>query len=150
MSKGGRPSKFEVVKDIIIKIAAYGLTDQQMSDVVGVTKQTLNNWKKENPEFFDSLKESKLYPDSQVVRSLFERANGYSHMEDKIFNDNGDPLIVPTIKHYPPDTTACIFWLKNRQPELWRDVKNVEMSGEINNPFKDLTTEELRKIAKKK
>ncbi len=52
---------------------------------------------------------------------MYERATGYSHAEDKIFNDGGEPLIVPTTKHYPPDATSAIFWLKNRQPAKWRD-----------------------------
>ena len=46
---------------------------------------------------------------------------GYEHKEDKIFNNNGEALVVGTTKYYAPDTTAAIFWLKNRQPELWRD-----------------------------
>jgi hypothetical protein len=28
--------------------------------------------------------------------------------------------------HVPPDTTACIFWLKNRDPQHWRDVQQME------------------------
>jgi hypothetical protein len=51
---------------------------------------------------------------------LFERAKGYSHPEDKIFNNNGEPLIIPTVKHYPPETAACVVWLANRQPNKWK------------------------------
>jgi len=56
-----------------------------------------------------------------VVRSLFQRACGYSHPEDKIFQHEGNPVVVPTTKHYPPDATSAIFWLKNRDPANWRD-----------------------------
>lgn len=97
-----------------------------MADFFGVTEKTLNNWKKAHPSFFQSLKQAKDELDSRVVRSLFERATGYSHPEDKIFNDNGTPLVVPTTKHYPPDATSAIFWLKNRQPDAWRDKSSVE------------------------
>lgn len=129
--KRGQPSKFEKVKDIVIRLAKYGLTDKQMAEIIGVTEQTVNNWKKANPSFFESLKSEKEIADAKVERSLFERATGYSHAEDKIFNDNGQPLVVPTIKHYPPDTTAAIFWLKNRKPAEWRDRQDIEHSGGI-------------------
>lgn len=129
--KRGQPSKFEKVKDIVIRLAKYGLTDKQMAEIIGVTEQTVNNWKKANPSFFESLKSEKEIADAKVERSLFERATGYSHAEDKIFNDNGQALVVSTIKHYPPDTTAAIFWLKNRKPAEWRDRQDIEHSGGI-------------------
>jgi hypothetical protein len=49
-------------------------------------------------------------------------------------------------KEVQPDTTAEIFWLKNRKPETWRDKKDIEHSGNINNPYEGLTTDELRKL----
>jgi hypothetical protein len=61
-----------------------------------------------------------------VASKLFHRAIGYEHPEDKIFNNNGEEMVVPTIKHYPPDTTAAIFWLKNRQPDKWRDRQEID------------------------
>ena len=51
-------------------------------------------------------------------------------------------------KQVAPDTTAQIFWLKNRKPVEWRDKKETELSGglQVNDPFKNLTTDELRKM----
>jgi len=120
---------------MLYKMASYGMTDKQMADVVGVSEQTVNNWKLKDPNFFESLKAEKEIADARVERSLFERATGYSHPEDKIFNDNGTPLVVQTVKHYPPDTTAAIFWLKNRKPKEWRDRQELEHSGEISMPI---------------
>ena len=60
---------------------------------------------------------------------------GYSHEAVKIFNDGGQPLIVPYTEHYPPDTTAAIFWLKNRRPEQWRDKSQQELSGPGGSPL---------------
>lgn len=131
----GQPSKFEQNKDLLLKLAKHGLTDKQMADIVGVTEQTINNWKKKDSDFFESLKEVKTIADSRVVRALFERATGYSHPEEKIFNDNGTPMVVPTVKHYAPDTTAAIFWLKNRQPVDWRDKQDLEVSGKDGGPI---------------
>jgi hypothetical protein len=62
-----------------------------------------------------------------VERSLYERANGYSYDAVKIFCDkNGNVTKVPYVEHVPPDVTACIFWLKNRDPQHWRDVQQLE------------------------
>ena len=129
---GGRPSKFDQIDlEQVRKLAEAGWTDQQMSDFFGVSDRTWHDWKRAHPEFSQSLKGWKQTADERVERSLYERATGYSHPEDKIFNDGGEPLIVPTVKRYEPDTTACIFWLKNRQPDQWRDKTETKMSGEI-------------------
>lgn len=129
-SLGGRPTKFskEIKRQLKI-LAEKGFTDKEMADVIGITEQTLNNWKKRSVTFFESLKDWKKIADSKVEKSLYERATGYEHEEDKIFNDNGVPLIVPTVKRYAPDPTAIIFWLKNRNPEEWRDKQDLNIAG---------------------
>jgi transcriptional regulator with XRE-family HTH domain len=129
--KTGRPSSYNKKYDrIAYQMCLLGATDKQIAEAFGVTEQTVNNWKKDekgNPtSFFESLKKGKVQADAIVADSLYQRAIGYSHPEDKIFNNDGEPLIVPTIRHYPPDTTAIIFWLKNRQPALWRDRQEIE------------------------
>lgn len=129
---GGRPPKYK--KEYIIqaaKLCRLGAIDKDLADFFGVAEKTIDNWKGKYPEFLQSIKESKDYMDCKVERSLYERATGYSHPEDKIFNSNGSPLIVPTIKSYPPETTAAIFWLKNRQSEKWRDTSNIDLSGKV-------------------
>ena len=100
-----------------------------MAEFFGVNPDTWHEWKKVHSEFSEALRDWKVEADSRVERSLYERATGYSHPEDKIFNDDGEPLIVPTVKHYPPDTTAAIFWLKNRQKDRWRDVSKVDLEA---------------------
>ena len=136
MAKTGRPSKYSTINlDQVKKLVLRGWTDLQMSDFFGVDETTWHRWKEKHPEFCQSLKDWKVEADAIVERCLFERATGYSHPEDKIFKPAGeDPTIVPTIKHYPPDTVAGIFWLKNRQPGKWREKQDVslEHSGEIN------------------
>ena len=108
-----------------------GATDKEMADFFNVKEQTINNWKKNHPSFFESIKRGKIVADANVAKSLYNRALGYYHPEDKIFNDNGEPLIVPTVKHYPPDPTAAIFWLKNRKPAEWRDKRDVQVEGNM-------------------
>lgn len=130
--KMGRPSKFrpEFVEQAR-KLSMLGMTDIEMAKFFEVTEHTLNNWKSDYPEFFQSLKEGKGLADAEVVASLYHRALGYSHPEDDIRAIAGEVVITPTIKHYPPDTTACIFWLKNRQPDKWRE-KQADGAGESN------------------
>ena len=125
-SKGGRPSKFdERFIDEAEKLALLGATDANLSDFFKISLATLDNWKKQHPKFLEALKRGKSIADGDVAQSLYRRATGYSHEAVKIFNDQGQPMVVPFTEHYPPDTTAAIFWLKNRRPDLWRDKTEV-------------------------
>lgn len=118
----GRPSKISSINlEQVKKLVLKNFTDKELADFFEVSEVTLNAWKKKRPEFLKSLKDWKAEADKEVEKSLYLRAKGYQHEEDKIFCEMGKVTIVPTIKHYPPDPTACIFWLKNRQPEQWRD-----------------------------
>jgi hypothetical protein len=135
-TKVGRPSKYKPeIAEQAYKLCLLGATDKEMADFFGVAESTFNLWKKEHEEFSESLKKGKLLADANVANKLYQRALGYSHPEDKIFNDNGEPMIVPTIKHYPPDPTAAIFWLKNRKPQEWRDKRETELTGADGGPF---------------
>lgn len=128
-----RPTKFkpEFVPQAS-KLAALGATDIEIADFFEVTERTLNRWKNESDEFCQSLKVGKTVADDRVERSLFARANGYEHEDVDI--RVVDHVIVQTKlrKYYPPDTTACIFWLKNRRPDLWRDKVDMQHSGTMN------------------
>lgn len=125
-SKGGRPSSYkpEYIEQAL-KLARLGATDKEIADFFNVGEKTLNNWKTDHPEFLQSLKEGKLLSDAEVSSKLYHRALGYSHADVDIRVVAGEIIQTPLIKHYPPDTTACIFWLKNRQPDKWRDKTEV-------------------------
>ena len=70
--------------------------------------------------------------DKDVERSLFQRANGYWHEETKVhFDQDGNPSEHKVRKYYPPDSTAMIFWLKNRKRKEWRDRQEIEHSGSV-------------------
>lgn len=131
----GRPKKFrEEFVDQVEKICSiFGADDKKISEFFKVAESTLNNWKKNYPEFLESLKKGKEKFDTENVEvSLLQRALGYKHEEIKFFAHEGkvtDQRIIT--RHYPPDTTACIFYLKNRNKERWKDVKALEHSGEI-------------------
>lgn len=141
---GGRPTKYKPeYADKVYKLCLLGLTDNGLAAALDVDVATVNNWKKEHPEFFESIKKGKEIADAHIADKLYNRASGYSHAEDKIFVHDGQPVIVPTIKHYPPDTAAAIFWLKNRQPQLWRDKVETEISGPNGQPLQVQAIQQL-------
>lgn len=135
----------ESLDEVVYKLCLLGATDREMADIIGVTEQTLNNWKKAHPSFFESLKRGKEQADAEIAHKLYHRAKGYSHEDTHISIAGGQVIATPIMKHYPPDTTACIFWLKNRQPNLWRDVKAVDV--DVNVKADDLSDAQLARIA---
>jgi hypothetical protein len=132
-----RPSKF---KDEFIgqaeKLCKLGATDMEIADFFGVDVRTLYRWKGEHEAFCQALKSGKDEADDRVERSLFARANGYEHDEVDIRVVAGAIVQTPIRKYYPPDTTAAIFWLKNRKPGDWRETKAVELTGADGGPVK--------------
>ena len=158
---GGRPSKYkEEFNSQAAKLCKLGATDRDLADFFQVNEDTINEWKKKHLEFSESIKEAKKEADQEVVKALFRRAVGYSHPAVKIFQRNyprlkssptnieqemeedeeieestgaeSAALVVPYTEHYPPETTACIFWLKNRDRENWKDKHDHELSGNVN------------------
>lgn len=134
---GGRPSKFkpEYVEQAR-KLAQLGATDREIADFFKVAESTLNLWKGEHDAFSEALKVGKASADDRVEQSLYRRALGYEHDAMKI-HVAGDGTItqVPYVERYPPDTTAAIFWLKNRRKESWRDVSRQEQTGADGGPL---------------
>lgn len=127
-----RPSKFkpEFVEQAV-KLCRLGATDMEIADFFEVDVRTIYRWKGENEEFCQALKISKEEADQRVERSLFARAIGYEHDEVDIRVIGSRIEMTPIRKHYPPDTTAAIFWLKNRKPNDWRDKAELEHKGAV-------------------
>lgn len=132
----GRPSLYDAAfPDQARKLCRLGATDKELADFFGVDVATIGRWKLQHAGFREALKDGKEVADAEVADRLYQRALGFSHREDKILQHNGVPVIVPTVRHYPPDTVACIFWLKNRRPDLWRDKVGLEHSGPDGGPI---------------
>lgn len=139
-------AKIELTVEKLSVLYAYGWTDEQVAKFLGLERKTIDRWKHDS-KFMHHLKKGKEIADQVVVRSLFERAKGYSHPEDKIFcNNKGKTTIVKTIKHYPPDTLAAIFWLKNRKPDEWRDRQEIGITipEHLLEKYKGASIESLR------
>lgn len=102
-------------------LCKLGATDKDLADAFSVSELTINRWKLEFPEFRKSLTRDKDQVDGQVQQRLFMRAMGYSQEAVKHMVVAGKLRTIKYTERFPPDVTACIFWLKNRQPALWRD-----------------------------
>lgn len=129
--KKGRPCSFrDSFTDQAKKLAMLGLTNTEMAAFFGVAPSTFSKWIVDKPEFSESLKEGRDSADANVVASLYARALGYSHKDVDIRVCGGEVVKTEIMKHYPPDPTAIIFWLKNRQPQRWRDKPITEGKNE--------------------
>lgn len=107
----GRPSSFnDNVLETIVRLAADGKTEVEISEIIGVSDRTLRLWKGKHPELLPALKEAKAIADDLVEASLFQQA-------------------------VAGNTTASIFWLKNRRPKEWRDVQRHELTGNGGGPI---------------
>jgi hypothetical protein len=131
----GRPTKYKPeYEEQVEKLCLLGATDKEIANFFNVTEQTINNWKTEFPEFFESIKRGKIKADSMVADRLYQRALGFEHDSEEIKvvpvgNNQGSEIErVKVRKIYPPDPTAAIFWLKNRQPDKWRDKQEIQHS----------------------
>jgi len=132
VKKTGRPSKYrpEFAKQAA-KLCKLGATDMELADFFECGIPTLYRWRAEHPEFQNAIKLGKQDIDERVERSLYQRAVGYSHPDVHVSNFQGNVTLTPIVKHYPPDVAAAFIWLKNRQPEKWRDKHEVEHSGKV-------------------
>lgn len=132
---GGRPTKYRAIYAKQAKqLAKLGATDRELAQFFEVSEVTLNAWKIQYPKFLKSLKLGKEAADGRVEQSLYHRAMGYSHPEVHVSNFQGQITLTPLVKHYPPDPTACIFWLKNRKPKEWRDKIDHAVTGKDGGP----------------
>ena len=120
----GRPTDYKPEYDEQArKLCLLGYTNQQLADFFNVDVSTLERWMKKE-HFRGAIKSGREFADSQVVDSLYNRARGYVGKEVKTATHEGVITDVKVVdKHIPPDPTSMIFWLKNRQPEMWREKR---------------------------
>ncbi|WP_054954964.1 hypothetical protein [Paenibacillus dakarensis] len=131
-----RPSKYEShVKpklNLVESWARDGLIDEQIAHNLGIGVATLYEYKNKYPEFTEALKNGKDDIDVQVENALLKRALGYTYIEvTRELTDDGMKETKRVTKEVQPDTTAQIFWLKNRRPQAWRDKQDLDVSGDL-------------------
>ena len=115
--------------------ARDGLTNDQIAQNIGVSGRSFADWVSRFPSLSSTLKKGKAPVDIQVENALLKRALGYEYEEtitevEELAGGKQKKHIRKVMKHCPPDTTAQIFWLKNRRPDRWRDkVEQVQTVG---------------------
>ena len=124
-------AKYEewVTEEGLTKIEGWardGLTDEQIAHNIGIRRETIYQWKKKYPNLNNALKRGKEVVDRQVENALLKTALGYHYEEETVTNAGG---IVMTKKYSKPNTTAQIFWLKNRKPAEWRDRQEIDQTN---------------------
>ena len=138
----GRPEAYKrSFNKQVEKLCKLGATDKELADFFDVCEKTINNWKTKYPQFLQSIKKGKQIADMNVANSLYKRAVGYTGKDIKrkfktiVVDDVSKEVECEreeATKHFSPDVTAQIFWLKNRQPKKWRDTKT--LAGDKDNP----------------
>lgn len=147
---GGNKSRYKSENAVIARnMCLLGATDKHLADCFEVSEKTINTWKLKHKEFSTALKEGKMYSDAMVAKALYGRALGVKVKEVKT---NDDGTVVETVKEVPPDPTSMIFWLKNRQPDLWREKQSLEHTGKDGGPIltKHERSERLKELLEKR
>ena len=136
----GRPSKYDKSYiDLAYNYCLLGADDNFLAKAFGVNVDTIYEWKKKHREFSESIKRGKEIADGEIAASLFKRAKGFDYEEEtlellgknkKAQTPEGETIVTSVqklvvtkrvLKYMPPDPLSAIFWLKNRQPQFWRD-----------------------------
>lgn len=122
----GRPTDYRPEYDRIVEgLCKLGATDPEIAEALGVCIATVKNWRKANASFLAATKRGKEFADMQVAESLFKRATGYKARKVVTASFQGEITDTKEVdEEVVPDTTAIIFWLKNRRPDLWRSNRD--------------------------
>lgn len=148
---GGRPTEYEPeYAEQATKLCLLGATDDELADFFKVHRATIYRWKHTHPEFCAAIVAGKEVADERVERALYQKATGYNVTEEmaikvKLEQFREGVEVVEVEKHIPSDTTAAIFWLKNRRSQQWRDKQEHGITDKEGNdvPLSD------REIAKR-
>lgn len=106
-----------------------GATNAELAAVFEVAPRTIDNWIASNAEFAQAVREGRAVADARVARCLYERAVGYDRTVERVVLHQGRERVIASTVHYAPSTGACIFWLRNRRPDLWGSRRPVNQAG---------------------
>ena len=119
-------------KEGLLKLSGWamdGLVDEQIARNCGVSRSTLNEWRKKYPDISDTLKRAREVADREVENALYKSAIGHKETVKKVFRVKDELVEAEEEIYFPPNVTAQIFWLKNRKKEVWKD--RIDQSIEI-------------------
>lgn len=132
----GRPTKYrEEFAQTAYKLCLLGATNDELADFFNVAGSTVDLWLARHAEFKRQVTAGRKIADANVAERLYQRAMGYEHDDVYPSSFQGDVTLTTIRKHYPPDTQAASLWLRNRQPEKWRDKQQLEHAGPDGGPI---------------
>lgn len=152
---GGRPTEYkQEFADQAKKLCELGATDEEIANFFGVSARTVYRWKHEHEEFCQALKIGKAPADNRVERSLFQKATGFYYTEQQAFKIKKGQheeviKIVEVEKFAMPDTTAQIYWTKNRQSDHWKDKTEQALTVDHNMPASDKVKAMVNHVAER-
>lgn len=133
----GRPTDFAEEKVAeAAELALQGLTEAEIAKRMGIDRVTLYRWRMLHENLRNTLKGAKDAADDRVELSMYQKAMGYDFVEQqaikvKLNKDVEGVEVVEVVRHQPADTTAGIFWLKNRRREGWTDTQRIDLNGSL-------------------
>ena len=128
---GGRPTAYKPENAEIARHACMiGATNDTLAERFAVCRRTIDNWIAAIPEFSAAVGEGRAVADGSVVSAPFARATGMEQRMTKVFCHRGQPVMANYTVQLPPDVRACIFWLRNRRPEQWRENRPLTAEGD--------------------
>lgn len=137
-TKTGRKKRYtkkdiEVLLPTIEEWGREGLIDSEIARRMGISLSTLYNYKNEYPILAEALNRAKAEADFVIKESLYKKAKGFFYEEiEEILNDEGEVLRTKRIRKYsPPDTKAAQMWLQNREPDEWREKKDLTIEQDL-------------------
>jgi hypothetical protein len=122
MGTPGRPTAFKTEYcELARNYCLLGAVNDELAGFFGVAPRTIDNWVATIPDFEAAVREGRHVADARVAERLYARAMGYTYKGERTVLYRGEPRTVPHTVHYPPDIQACIFWLRNRRRQSWRE-----------------------------
>ncbi|MDE3023805.1 MAG: helix-turn-helix domain-containing protein [Pseudomonadota bacterium] len=115
-----------------------GAVNEELAKFFNVHVDTIEEWTHVHPEFSEALKKGRQYADANVAKSLYHRALGYKHEIEKVLVIDKEVIKIKYTEKFPPDVTACIFWLKVRRS--WKEKRDDLSSSSdlLNDPDPDV------------
>jgi hypothetical protein len=121
MPTPGQPTLYKSeYNELAHNYCLLGATNEVLAGFFDVAPRTVDNWIATHPDFADAVRKGRAQADAVVVRALFDRATGFSHKVTRTTLYQGKEHTITNTVSYPPDTQACMFWLRNRQRQYWR------------------------------
>ena len=144
----GRPTLYrEEYNDQVRKLCLLGATDKEIADFLQIAESTLNNWKLEYPLFMESIRAGKQVADMEIAHSLYVSAQDRIIPECQAFkvrnvyyNDKGKRIeeekveVVNVGKAVPANDRSIQFWLKNRNPDRWKEKQEITVNDGLMSP----------------